>query len=281
MRQILSFVSAGIIAVVSPLSFTATAQNKFGVQLYSFRNQMPNDVPGMLKKIKETGITELEGGDTYGLSVEAYRKLLDDNGLKMVGIGGDFTKLQTDLPAIISLAKQLGASYVTCFWIPHEEGTFTPENTEKAAEVFNTAGKTLKENGLSFCYHPHGYEFRPYGDGTLFDYLVEKTNPAYVNFEMDVFWVKHAGVEPVSLLEKYPSRFLLMHLKDRRHGTIGNNNGRADVECNVTLGTGDVGIEAILKAAKKTAVKHFFIEDESSRSEQQVPESMKYLNGLK
>lgn len=279
-RNTVLFIAVVFIWFLCPY-LKVSAQPAIGVQLYSFRNQLPKDVPGMLKKIKQMGITELEGGDTYGLSVEAYKKILDDNGLKIVGIGADFNKLQTDLPSIISLAKELGASYIICYWIPHAEGTFTYKDTKKSIAVFNKAGKILKENGLLFCYHPHGYEFRAYKKGTLFDYLLQKTKPGYVNFEMDVFWVKHAGQEPVTLLKKYPSRFLLMHLKDRKPGTPGNPDGRADVESNVVLGAGDVGIEAIMKVVKKTAVKHIFIEDESSRSEEQIPASLQYLNHLK
>ena len=155
------------------------------------------------------------------------------------------------------------------------------DHVKEAVNVFNTAGKLMAENGLSLCYHPHGYEFRPYQNGTLFDYLVKETNPRYVNFEMDVFWVKHPGQDPVALLKKYPNRFLLMHLKDRKPGTPGHQNGIADVETNVVLGTGDVRIAEIIKQAKKSGVKHYFIEDESSRSETQIPQSLKFLKSVK
>ncbi len=259
----------------------AAGQTEIGVQLYSFRNQIPKDIPGTLKQIRQMGITELEGGGTYGLPFAEFKKLLDENGMKVISIGGDFDKLQTDLPAIINEAKSFGAKYVTCFWIPHKGDDFTFDDVKKAVEVFNTAGKTLKENDLSLCYHPHGYEFRPHENETLFDYLLKNMNPQYANFEMDVFWIKHPGQDPVALLKKYPGRFLLMHLKDRKPGTEGNQFGRADVESNVVLGTGDVGIAAIMKEAKKAGVKHFFIEDESSRSMDQVPQSLAFLKGLK
>jgi sugar phosphate isomerase/epimerase len=106
-------------------------------------------------------------------------------------------------------------------------------------------------------------------------------NPAYANFEMDVFWIKHPGQDPVKLLKKYKGRFPLMHLKDRKIGTEGNQNGNADVETNVVLGQGDVGIAAVMKIAKRMGVKHFFIEDESSRSMEQVPQSLEYLKSIK
>jgi sugar phosphate isomerase/epimerase len=98
---------------------------------------------------------------------------------------------------------------------------------------------------------------------------------------MDVFWVKHPGQDPAALLRKYPKRFPLLHLKDREHGTPGNQNGHADDETNVVLGKGDVGIAAVMRQAKKNRVKHYFIEDESTRSVQQIPLSIAYLKTLK
>ena len=256
------------------------AQPEIGLELYSFRNQLPKDVPGMLQKISQMGIRELEGGSTYGMSLDSFKMLLAKNNLKMVSIAADYKELQNNPQDVVERAKSYGAKYVVCFWLPHTE-EFTFDNAKEAVTVFNNAGKVLKDNGISLCYHPHGYEFGAYENGTLFDYLVKNFNPEYANFEMDVFWIKHPGQDPVALLKKYPGRFPLMHLKDRKPGTPGNGKGRADVESNVVLGTGDVGIAEIMRQAPKSGVKHYFIEDESSRSEQQVPQSLAFLKTIK
>jgi len=260
---------------------TAVISQEIGAQLYSFRNQIPKDIPGTLQKIRGIGIREIEGGGSYGMPMADYKALLDKLGFDMVSIGADFDRLQNDLPGIIREAKDFGARYVVCFWIPHKDDSLSLEDSRKAVEVFNAAGKTLRDNGISFCYHPHGYEFRPWEQAILFDYLAANTNPAWVNFEMDVFWIKHPGQDPVALLKKYPGRFPLMHLKDRKPGTEGNQRGHADVETNVVLGTGDVGISAIMRQARISGVRHYFIEDESSRSMEQVPKSLAYLKSLK
>lgn len=262
------------------LAVVPAFSQEIGVQLYTFRNQIPKDIPGTLEKISKMGIKELEGGGSYGLPVDEYKSLLKKNNFKMVSVGADFKQLEENPQAAVEEAKTYGAKYVVTFWVPHD-GDFTIEHAKKAVEVFNKAGKILKENGLSLCYHAHGYEFTPYENGTLFDYIAKNTDPKYVNFEMDVFWVKHPGQDPVALLQKYPGRFPLMHLKDRKPGTEGNQKGHADVETNVVLGSGDVGIAAVMKAAKKAGVKHYFIEDESSRSMEQVPQSLEYLKSLK
>lgn len=267
--------------LVVVFSRTVQAQQEIGLQLYSLRNEMKSDVPGSLAKIHQWGIKEIEGGGTQGLPLDEFKKMLADNNLKVVSVGADFKQLKENPQAAVDAAKQFGAEYVVCFWIPHNGDEFTFDNMKEAVEVFNKAGKVLKDNGLSLCYHPHGYEFRPYEGGTLFDYLMKNTDPKYFNFEMDVFWIKHPGQDPVALLKKYPRRFLLMHLKDRKPGTPGNQFGRADVESNVVLGQGDVGIAEIMKAAKKAGVKHYFIEDESSHSVEQIPQSLAYLKSLK
>jgi len=251
------------------------------MELYTFRDQFAKDVPGTLAMIHKMGFTEIEGGGSYNLKDAEYKKLLDKNGLKMIGWGADFDSLAINPGPIAEKAKFYGAKFVVCFWIPHTGNNFNLDNAKKAVEVFNRAGAFLKEKGLSLCYHAHGFEFGPYEHGTLFDYMMAHIDHRFANFEMDVYWVKHPGQDPVALLKKYPGRFPLMHLKDRKPGTPGNMNGTADVESNVVLGTGDVGIAAIMKESKKAGVKHYFIEDESSHSVQQVPLSMQYLRKLK
>lgn len=265
------------------LAMFATMVNgqEFGLELYSFRKQFEKDIPGTLAMVKRMGVREVELAGTYGLSAEAFKKLLDENKLKVISTGSDFEKLESDPQTVANEAMALGAKYVVCFWVPHVEGGFTLEEANRAIKVFNAAGKVLKENGLSLCYHAHGYEFRPYENGTMFDYLAKNMDPKFANFEMDLYWIKTPGQDPVALLNKYPGRFLLMHLKDRKPGTPNDMNGRSDVEANVVLGTGDVGIAEAVKAGRATGVKHFFIEDESSRSETQVPQSLAFLKGLK
>jgi sugar phosphate isomerase/epimerase len=253
---------------------------EIGLELYSMRNQFKQDIPGTLAIINGWNIKEIEGGGSYGLPREEYKKLLRQNNLKMVAVGADFDLLSTNPQAAIEEANAYGAKYIVCFWIPHKGDEFNINDIRKAEHVFDSAGKIISQNGLSLCYHPHGYEFRPYGKGTLFDHLAGHTDPHYLNFEMDVFWVKHPGQDPVALLRKYPRRFPLLHLKDRKPGTIGNQNGRADEETNVVLGQGDVGIEAIMKEAIRDGVKHYFIEDESVKSEEQIPKSLSYLRKL-
>jgi sugar phosphate isomerase/epimerase len=267
-----------LIAIVFFGSTNVTAQ-EVGLQLYSLRNQFKEDIPSTLKMINDWGIRIVEGGESYGMPEEKFKGLLAKNNLKVVSVGASFDDLANTPEEVIKKAKSYGAAYVMCAWIPHDGNNFGLEDTKKAVEVFNKAGKLLRENGLKLAYHAHGFEFRPYGDGTLFDYMAENAN--YFDFEMDVYWVHHAGVDPLKLLKKYPSKFILMHLKDMEKGTKKDDTGHADVETNVVLGTGEVDIAGVVAESKKLGIKYMFIEDECSRVVAQVPKSLKYLEGLK
>jgi len=97
---------------------------------------------------------------------------------------------------------------------------------------------------------------------------------------VDVFWVYHGGVDPISLLDKYTGKFPLFHLKDMKIGAVGDKSGSQDVETSVTLGKGQIDIESIVKKATKQGAKFFFIEDESSLVLDQVPLSLKFLNSI-
>lgn len=252
-----------------------------GVQTYTFRRSFPLHAIKALDTIKMFGFTEIEGGAPRGMTPEDFRKACDDRGIKIPSTGTGYEQLVKDPMAVVKTAKILGASYVMCAWIPHKGNDFTIDDAKKAVEDFNTAGKVLKENGLTLCYHDHGYEFRPYEGGTLMDYIIKNTNPEYVSFEMDVLWTIHGGGDPVSLLKKYKGRWKLMHLKDLRKGVAGDNTGHTPAENDVVLGTGQANFPAILKAAKKSGVKHCFIEDESNYEMINVPKSVTYLKSLK
>ena len=251
-----------------------------GVQAYSFRNYFPKDIPGTLDRIQAMGITEIEGGSGK-LPPEEYKKLCDARGISIPSTGTSFQDLEENPMKVVETAKALGAKYVMCAWVPHETGNFKFENAQHAVDVFNKSGKILSEHGLTFCYHAHGYEFLPYGEGTLLDYIFENTNPDYVSFEMDIFWIQFGGGDSVKLMQKYGDRWKLLHLKDMKKGIPKDLTGLTNVEYNVPLGTGELDMPGILLEAQRIGVAHYFIEDESSAVVNQIPESIKYLKSLK
>lgn len=253
-----------------------------GVQAYTFRKHFPQNALGTLDIIQKMGITELEGGAPKGMTAEEFKAQCAARGISIPSTGCDFNELEKDPVAVANKAKALGASFVMCAWIPHKGNDFTKADADRAIAVFNAGGKVLKEHGITFTYHDHGYEFHAYEDGTLMDYIIRNTDPAYVSFEMDVLWTMHGGGAdmPVKLLKKYPNRWKLMHVKDLRKGVQGDLTGHTPAENDVPVGTGQGNWKSILKLAKKNGVQHLFIEDESDKELQNVPLSIQYLKSL-
>lgn len=251
------------------------------LQLYSLRASFKSDgVPATLAKVKAMGFANVELAGTYGLTREQFKTELDKAGLTPISMHADITALVKDPAPLIDDAKFYGITYLGNAWFPHE-GTFDAADAEKAIEAFNTAGKSLEDAGLTFFYHTHGFEFAPAeGGGTLFDTIVARTDPDAVKFELDMFWAYHGGADPVALLKRYPTRFVLTHLKDMKTGTDRNLTGHAPDDSSVALGSGVVPIKDALDAARQTSVEWHIIEEESPEPEKNIPAGLAYLKTL-
>lgn len=281
--SLLIFIS--LFTPAAQISAQETGKNLFegeiGIAPYTFRKVFRFGIPATLDLIQSMGFTEIEGGGA-GMDATEYRKLCDERGLKIPSMGTGYQNLVEDPMAVVETAKTFGSKYVMVAWIPHNTGKFGLANAKKACEDFNAAGKILSENGLVLCYHAHGYEFADDGSGqTILDYMMKNTDPRYVSFEMDIFWIQFGGGDPVALLKKYPDRWKLMHVKDMQKGIAKDLTGLTNPEFDVTLGTGQIDIKQVLKTAKEVGIKHYFIEDESSRIFDQLPESIQFLKTVK
>lgn len=254
-----------------------------GLQLYSLRAQFNRNVPAAIQTTKSFGIHEVELAGLYNLKPEALRGMLTDAGLQPLSGHFPYARFKTDPAGIAAEAKALGLKYAGCAWIDHAGPSLTPEEARAAAEVFNRAGAILAQQGIKCFYHCHGFEFVPDAAGVApMDLLMRNTRAAHVCFEMDVVWVVHPGQDPATWLKKYPGRWELMHLKDLRRGVAtGNQTGKGDPNDDVALGTGQVNWPSVLSTAKRTGVKHYFIEDESADVVTQVPQTLKYLETVR
>jgi sugar phosphate isomerase/epimerase len=273
--------TTGSLASAATTGTGASFKGPIGLQLYSLRDQFPKDVPGTLDEVKKMGFRYAELAGTYGLTPDQFKAQLAARGIEPIAAHFPYEEYRDNPDAVALKAKELGLKYSGCAWIPHQ-GDFDEKTCREAAAVFNRAGEALAKHGLKFFYHCHGYEFQPFGQGTLFDLLMSETNPKSVFYEMDIFWVVFPNQDPVKLFAKYGKRWELVHLKDMKKGTpTGALTGGTDVKNDAALGAGQMDLPAILRAAKKAGVKWYFIEDESPWSEQQIPQSLRFLEQVK
>jgi sugar phosphate isomerase/epimerase len=253
------------------------------MQMYSVRALAKENVDQAFAQVHQWGIKEVELAGLYGLTAEQMRDKLAQYDLKAVGAHFGYEVLQSSLDEVIREARVLNVKYVVCPWLQHSARPFDKDYALEVAKNFNLWGLKLNEQGIKFGYHTHGFEFTPIPGGngdTPFDVLVQNTDPKFVTFEMDVFWVWSSGADPFALLKRYPDRWSLAHLKDMRKGDARDLHGAAKVEQNVSIGDGQVPWPALLKDLGKHGVHHLLIEDETADPMKNIPTSLQYLASI-
>lgn len=257
--------SAGLMAAPS-LSFAAAPKfhKTVGLQLYTVREQIAKDVPGVLAKVAAAGYTNVEpNGYTrkdkfWGMDAKAFKSILDANnlistsGLYGIDIGGE--KDFEDLKHFAEVANIMGEKYVVIPWI-FEEYRKTADDYKVLADKMNKAGEVTKAAGVHLGYHNHNFEFTDMGGGQLgYDLILSNTDPALVKMEMDIYWIIRGGADPVTLFHKYPGRFSLFHVKDM---------DKANHLINTEAGSGTIDFKAIFASAKLAGLDYAFVEQEN------------------
>ena len=230
----------------------------FGLQLYTLRDDMTKDPKGTLKKVAAFGYKQIESfeganGMFFGMGNKGFKQYMDDLGMTIVtshcNINKDFEKKAAE-------ASEIGMKYLIC---PSNGDQKTVEGYKKAAALFNEKGAICKNAGLRFAYHNHEYEFNKVDNAFPLEVMIQNTDKDLVDYEMDIYWVVTAGQDPIEWMKKYPSRFKLYQVKDRKKD-IPNTTRAAFT----TLGDGKIDFFTIAKLAEKNGNPYYFVEQDQS-----------------
>lgn len=263
------------------MSRAETFTGQLGLQLESVSGALKKNMPATLDRVHGFGFKYVELVGDYNLSPEGLKAEMRAHNLLAVSAHFPYTKFRDDPEGVAREAAALGLVYCGCPSMPQREA-LDEQGCRDAIAVFNRAGEALAKQKIKFFYHPHGYEFKTHGNGTYFDLMMAETKPEFVHYQMDVFWIVHAGQDPVKLFQKYGDRWISMHLKDMKKGTsTGGFSGHSDRASFVPLGQGQIDMPAVLHEAQKIGIKWYFIEDESANPEGQIPQSLIYLRNVK
>jgi len=230
----------------------------FGLQLYTLRDVMPNDPKGTLKQVASFGYKQIEGYEHNGMSMfwgmknTEFKKLMDDLGMKMIS---SHCNINQDFERKAAEAAEIGMQYLLCAYLGPQK---TIDDFKKFAETFNQRGEVCRKNGIKFGYHNHDYGFVQLEGQYPQDVLMQNTDKNLVDFEMDIYWVVTAGQDPIAWMDKYPGRFKLCHVKDRKKGAP-----LSDRDASVILGTGSIDFQKILKEADAKGMEYYIVEQEA------------------
>jgi sugar phosphate isomerase/epimerase len=233
-------------------------QNKVGLQLYSLRDVIFKDPKSVLKSVADFGYKELEtfghvGGKVFGMPYAEYGAYVKSLGMKTVSGHYGMDVIEKSWEQACDEAKALGQEYVTVPWL-NENYYDTMDAVKKTCDTINKAALVAKNKGLKTAYHNHAFEFGKVDDQIIYDVMLAELDPKSVSMEMDLFWVVNAGQDPMKYFEKYPRRFEQWHVKDM---------DKSDKNRNADVGTGAIDFTKIFAVAKKSGMKHFYIEQET------------------
>lgn len=218
----------------------------------------------------------------YGYKPSEVKVLLKDLGLTTPSVHLDLLTMRTNMGSAMEALSSLGTKYVV---IPLINNPADRSDFNKLADELNGFGEQMSKYGLTVVYHNHGYEHTPMNGKTLMDTLLTQVDGDKVKFELDIFWMTAAGASPVEYLNKYPGRFKLLHLKDASEAIRFSGDGGSRDQY-VSLfpkmadpGAGVLDLSAIIEAAKKSGVQHFYLErDLTPTPEETLRNSFVYLN---
>jgi len=245
---------------------------RIALQLYSIRSLMQEDFVGNIKKVSEAGYTGVEFAGYFGMESGEVKKILDDNGLLAAGSHDPIELLKKDIGRAIDYALEIGNKYIICPYYPDfVQGD--ADSFKKAAGVFNEIGEKCSKSGVRFGYHNHGFEFRMLDGQYGLDILLANTDPNFVCFELDTYWVQYAGVNPVEVVEKYKGRCPLLHIKEMKSH---------EDKVNTIIGKGVMDFKGIVAAAKKNNVDWYVVEQEYFEDDliESVKAGCKYLQSI-
>ena len=221
----------------------------------------------MLYKLADLGYTSVELGYFSPLGTRELKDTLRKAGLRVTSIHMDFDTQSRYRAHVMDFANEIGARYLG---IPvPKEGMTDADGYKAGAEAFNELGKVYKENGFKLIYHNHHMEFQNWDGKTGHDILFENTDPEYVGFQLDTFWLAIAGLKPEEYIKKFKGRTDVIHFKDKKKG--------ADDVC--AVGSGELDFDAILKSTEEIGTHTILVEQDGGCFED-AKSSYEYLHKL-
>ena len=274
-RTFLSNLALAAVAVRAPRLLTgvvaprAAKLQRIGMELYTVRSLTAKDLAGTLAQLAKIGYKEVEFAGYFNHAAADVRSMLDQDGLTAPAVHVAITDIENQGDKTFSDAKTIGHQWIVVASLPRGQRE-TADDWKKVAARFNAAGEKVKAAGFRFAFHNHNDVFKKAGDDLPIDILMRETDASLVSYEMDVYWVVNGGGNPVELLQRYPGRFKLLHLKDSMGAP---EHKMADV------GAGTIDFKAVLAHAK--GVDHYFVErDDPTDPMASATASFNYLSHL-
>jgi sugar phosphate isomerase/epimerase len=188
---------------------------RIAAQLYTVRDFLknPQDVSESLKKIRGIGYKAVQASGIGPIDNREFKELADHEGLEICATHVGYDDLLNNIDAVIEKHRIWNCKYVGLGGLPVEYRS-SREGYAAFAKQASEIGKKLNDAELKFIYHNHDFEFVKFEGRTGMDILFEETDPHFVDFELDVYWVQAGGADPIEWIRKAAGRMKVIHFKD-------------------------------------------------------------------
>jgi sugar phosphate isomerase/epimerase len=236
----------------------ASKTKPFGLQLWSVKQALEKEPFVVLKQIAANGYQKIESfegpnGMFWGMKNTAFKKVMDDLGMNMVSSHCNDTGNLKSFELKAAAAGEIGLKYIICAFKGPQKSI---DNFKEFADEFNACGEIAKKHGLRFAYHNHDYSFKAMDGIVPQDLMMKNTDPALVDFEMDLYWTRVAKVNPLAYMDKFPNRFKLVHVKDL--AIVNTEKGHESC----IIGKGTIDYKTLLPEVAKRGILHMIAEQE-------------------
>jgi len=232
-------------------------REKIAVQLYTLREECASDFPATLREISQIGYGGVQFAGFHGHDPKALKEILDETGLKAAGLHVGLDELLERGDQVADEAEVLGTIDIICPGIA--EAIRTEGGYKGVRSDLNAIAAKLKDRGIRISYHNHAFEFETKVDGKdALSYLLEPVPGNEILAELDVFWLKKAGHDPVAFFEPYGGRMPIVHLKDMTD----------DEEATFApIGTGVIDFAPIIEWGETSGVEWYVVEQDSCKTD--------------
>jgi sugar phosphate isomerase/epimerase len=251
-----------------------------GLELYTVREMFAKDPGETLKEVAAAGYREVE--ISPGAKPGELNQYLEAAGLKAPSGYFDSPKTLDEWKRSVEQAHNYGLRYI----VVGDNPVLNADEWKERAELYNECGKAAQAAGIQFCYHAHFHEFADLNGTCGYDILLERCPEKLLKMEMDIFWVKYAGKDPLPYWKKYPGRFPLLHIKDLRRGvTIHSQQDPPEHGPNpfAPVGRGKIDWEKIFAHVREAGAQHIFVEQDECNLPvlEAIKISYEYLRNLR
>jgi sugar phosphate isomerase/epimerase len=250
-----------------------------GLQLYSVRDDMKKDPVATVEQVGAMGYDYVEAagysnGQFYGMDPADFKALVEENGMRFRGShtgqaipdSGSWKSLMPWWDECIAAHQEAGVEYIVQPFMG-KTGYESLAGLKDYCDYFNAVGEKCNAAGIRFGYHNHAGEFSSLEGETIYDFMLQHTDPDKVMFQLDIYWIYEGNADPLAYFEEYPGRFVSFHIKDEKE-----------------LGaSGEIDFGPVFAEAEKAGAKYFVVEVERYSYEPllSVEKSLDYLKEIK